>query len=129
MRPIRKSTKASAKKPAVLAGGNPQIAKADGDALTPAVAGLHSRQPGWKRRCSGAASTLLIVRNVLQGGGKAVGGTRTLLWHRGPGLVRQGLPRPFTPGYVKVTFFRGTSLSARSTRRQGQGCAAGSRPP
>ncbi|MGH8543577.1 MAG: hypothetical protein ACREX3_08090 [Gammaproteobacteria bacterium] len=32
--PTSKGTKSSAKKPAVLAGGNPQMAKADGDAPT-----------------------------------------------------------------------------------------------
>src|SRR5439155_17383586 len=41
-----KSTKASAKKPAVLAGGNPQIAKADGDAPVQAYI---AAMPGWKR--------------------------------------------------------------------------------
>ena len=41
-----KSTKASTKKPAVLAGGNPQIAKADGDKPVEAYI---AAMPGWKR--------------------------------------------------------------------------------
>ena len=55
-----KSTKASAKKPALLAGGNPQIAKADGDA---AVLAYIAAMPGWK---SGVGRRLdaLIVRTV-----------------------------------------------------------------
>ena len=40
-----KSTKASAKKPVLLAGGNPQIAKADGDA---SVQAYIDAMPGWK---------------------------------------------------------------------------------
>ena len=54
-----KARRASAKKPALLAGGNPQIAKADGDAPVQAYI---AAMPGWKRDVA-------------------------VLWHRGPGLV------------------------------------------
>src|SRR3990172_2554805 len=55
-----KSTKASAKKPALLSGGNPQIAKGDGDAPVQAyIAAI----PGWKRAVSRRVDAL-IVRTV-----------------------------------------------------------------
>ena len=41
-------------KPALLAGGNPQIAKGDGDAPVQAYI---AAMPGWKKATSGAAST------------------------------------------------------------------------
>ena len=49
-----------AAKPAVLAGGNPQIAKADGDAPVQAYI---AAMPGWKRDV-GRRLDALIVRNV-----------------------------------------------------------------
>src|SRR3990172_8040248 len=55
-----KSTKASAKKPALLAGGNPQIAKGDGDAPVQAYI---AAMPGWKHDI-GRRLDALIVRNV-----------------------------------------------------------------
>ena len=102
MRPIRKSTKASAKKPAVLAGGNPQIAKADGDA--PAQAYI-AAMPGWKRDV-GRRLDALIVRNVPK--------VRKAVRWNSPfyGIEAQGwfLGLHVFTRYVKVTFFRGTSL-------------------
>jgi len=50
---VPKSQSRKVAKPALLAGGNPQIAKADGDAPVPATI---AAMPGWKRDL-GAAST------------------------------------------------------------------------
>jgi len=102
VRPIRKSTKASAKKPAVLAGGNPQIAKADGDAPVQAYIAV---MPGWKRDV-GRRLDALIVRNVPK--------VRKAVRWNSPfyGIEAQGwfLGLHVFTRYVKVTFFRGTSL-------------------
>ena len=49
-----------AKKPTLLSGGNPQIAKADGDAPVQAYI---AAMPGWKREI-GRRLDALIVRNV-----------------------------------------------------------------
>jgi hypothetical protein len=101
-----KSTKASARKPpakpVLLAGGNPQIAKADGDA---AVQAYIAAMPGWK---SGIGRRLdaLIVRTVP--------GVRKAVKWNSPfyGVERQGwfLSLHCFTKYVKVAFFRGTSL-------------------
>ncbi len=97
-----KSTKASAKKPAVLAGGNPQIAKADGDAPVQAYI---AAMPGWKRDV-GRRLDALIVRNVPN--------VRKAVKWNSPfyGIEGQGwfLALHVFTHYVKVTFFRGTSL-------------------
>jgi hypothetical protein len=101
-RPILKSTKASAKKPAILAGGNPRIAKADGDAPVQAYI---AAMPGWKRDV-GRRLDALIVRNV-PNVRKAVKWNSPFYGIEGQGWFL-GL-HVFTH-YVKVTFFRGTSL-------------------
>src|SRR5262245_45331886 len=56
---IRTSTKVSARKPAVLAGGNPPISKADGDAPVRAYV---AAMPSWKRDIGRRLA--LIVRDV-----------------------------------------------------------------
>src|SRR5512144_3417683 len=86
----------------VLAGGNPRIAKADGDAAVQAyIAGM----PGWKRDL-GKRLDALIVRNVP--------GVRKAVKWNSPfyGIEGQGWFLGFYvfTHYVKVTFFRGTSL-------------------
>ena len=95
------STKVSAK-PAVLAGGNPQIAKADGDAPVQAYI---AAMPGWKRDV-GRGLDALIVRNVPN--------VRKAVRWNSPfyGIEDQGwfLGLHVFTHYVKVTFFRGTSL-------------------
>jgi hypothetical protein len=97
-----KSTKSSAKKPALLAGGNPQIAKADGDAPVQAYI---AAMPGWKRDV-GHRLDALIVRNVPD--------VRKAVRWNSPfyGIEGQGWFLGFHvfTRYVKVTFFRGTSL-------------------
>jgi hypothetical protein len=86
----------------VLSGGNPRIAKADGDAPVQAyIRGM----PGWKRDV-GKRLDALIVRNVPN--------VRKAVKWNSPfyGIEGQGWFLSFHvfTRYVKVTFFRGTSL-------------------
>jgi hypothetical protein len=91
-----------AAKPALLAGGNPQIAKAEGDAPVQAYI---AAMPGWKRDV-GRRLDALIVRNVSN--------VRKAVKWNSPfyGIEGQGWFLGFHvfTHYVKVTFFRGTSL-------------------
>jgi hypothetical protein len=89
-------------KPALLAGGNPQIAKADGDAPVQAYI---AAMPGWKRDV-GRRLDALIARTV-PGVRKAVKWNSPLYGVEGQGWFL-GL-HCFTK-YVKVAFFRGSSL-------------------
>ena len=93
-------------KPALLAGGNPQIAKAYGDAPVQAYI---AAMPGWKREI-GRRLEALIVRTV-PGVRKAVKWNSPLYGIEGPGEENGwflGI-HCFTH-YVKVAFFRDTSL-------------------
>jgi len=99
------AAKARARKrstPVLLSGGNPQIKMADGDA--PVQAYL-AAMPGWKRDV-GRRLDALIVRTV-------PGVTKAVKWNS-PfyGVEGQGWFLSFHcfAKYVKVTFFRGTSL-------------------
>ncbi len=89
-------------KPKLLAGGNPQIAKADGDAP---VRAYIAAMPGWKRDV-GRRLDALIVRTV-PGVRKAVKWNSPFYGVEGQGWFLNF--RCFTH-YVKVAFFRGTSL-------------------
>ena len=86
----------------LLSGGNPQIAKADGDAPVQAYI---AAMPGWKRDI-GKRLDALIVRNVPN--------VRKAVKWNSPfyGIEGQGWFLSFHvfTHYVKVTFFRGTSL-------------------
>ncbi len=97
-----KSKPAVAAKPTLLAGGNPQIAKADGDAPVQAYI---AAMPGWKSDV-GRRLDALIVRNVP--------GVRKAVRWNSPfyGIEGQGWFLDFHcfTKYVKVAFFRGTSL-------------------
>src|SRR5688572_5524267 len=88
--------------PALLAGGNPQIAKAEGDAPVQAYI---AAMPGWKRAI-GKRLDALIVRTVPP--------VRKAVKWNSPmyGIEDQGWFLSFHvfTHYVKVTFFRGTSL-------------------
>jgi hypothetical protein len=92
----------AASKPVLLSGGNPQIAKADGD--RPVQAYL-AAIPGWKREV-GRRLDALIVQS-------APGVRKAVRWNS-PfyGIEGQGWFVSFHvfARYVKVTFFRGTSL-------------------
>ena len=89
-------------KVALLSGGNPQIAKADGDAP---VRAYIAAMPGWKSDL-GKHLDALIVRNVPNV-------RKAVKWNT-PfyGLEGQGWFLGFhtLTHYVKVAFFRGTSL-------------------
>ena len=89
-------------RPTLLAGGNPQIAKADGDAPVQAYI---AAMPGWKRDV-GRRLDALILRTV-PGVRKAVKWNSPLYGVEGQGWFL-GI-HCFT-NYVKVAFFRGTSL-------------------
>jgi hypothetical protein len=89
-------------KPVLLSGGNPQIAKADGDAPVKAYI---AAMPGWKRAI-GRRLDALIVRTVPHV-------TKAVKWNSPMyGIEGRGLFMGFHTftNYVKVTFFRGTSL-------------------
>jgi hypothetical protein len=92
----------STPKPTLLAGGNPQIAKADGDAPVQAYI---AAMPGWKREV-GRRLDALIVR--------AVPGVRKAVKWNSPfyGIEGRGwfLGLHCYTKYVKVAFFRGASL-------------------
>ena len=86
----------------LLSGGNPQIAKADGDAPVQAYI---AAMPGWKRDL-GKRLDALIVRNV-PNVRKAVKWNSPLYGIEGQ---RWFLSFHVFTLYVKATFFRGTSL-------------------
>jgi hypothetical protein len=89
-------------RPALLAGGNPQIAKADGDAPVQAYI---AAMPGWKRDL-GRRLDAVIVRTV-PGVRKAVKWNSPFYGVEGQGWFLSF--HTFT-NYVKMAFFRGTSL-------------------
>ena len=105
-KPARAARKAPVKradaKPKLLSGGNPQIAKADGDAPVQAYI---AAMPGWKRDV-GRRLDALVTR--------AVPGVRKAVKWNSPfyGVIGQGWFLSFHvfTRYVKVTFFRGASL-------------------
>src|SRR5712664_5023671 len=96
------AAKRVAAKPALLSGGNPQIAKADGDAPVQAYI---AAMPGWKRDV-GRRLDALIVRTV-PGVHKAVKWNTPFYGIEGQGWF---LGFHCLTKYVKVAFFRGTSL-------------------
>src|SRR5687768_9655283 len=87
----------------LLSGGNPQIAKGDGDAPVQAYI---AAMPGWKRDI-GRRLDALIERTV-PGVRKAVKWNSPFYGVGGEGWF---LSYHCFTKYVKVTFFRGTSLS------------------
>ena len=114
-----KSKVRKAAKPALLAGGNPQIAKADGDAPVQAYI---AAMPGWKRDV-GRRLDALIVRTV-PGVRKAVKWNSPFYGVEGQG-EESGWFLSFHcfTKYVKVAFFRGASLRpvpARHVQAEGR---------
>jgi len=88
--------------PVLLSGGNPQIAKADGDAPVQAYI---AAMPGWKRDV-GERLDALITR-TLPGVRKAVKWNSPFYGVEGQGWF---LSFHVFTRYVKVTFFRGRAL-------------------
>jgi hypothetical protein len=96
------AAKRVAAKPALLSGGNPQIAKAYGDAPVQAYI---AAMPGWKRDV-GRRLDALIMRTV-PGVHKAVNWNSPFYGMEGEGWF---LSFHCFTRYVKVAFFRGASL-------------------
>jgi hypothetical protein len=97
-----KSQSRTVSKPVLLAGGNPQIAKGDGDG--PVQAYL-AAMPGWKRDI-GRHLDALIVRTIPDV-------RKAVKWNSpfyGVGDREWFLSFHCYTGYIKVAFFRGTSL-------------------
>jgi hypothetical protein len=102
-KPSVKSSAGEATKPVLLSGGNPQIAKGYGDAPVEAYI---AAMPGWKSDLGGRLDAL-IVRTV-------PGVEKAVKWNSPFYGVEEGswfLSFHVFAKYVKVTFFRGASLS------------------
>lgn len=100
--PAARKGGASGAKPKLLSGGNPQIAKADGDAPVQAYI---AAMPGWKSKVGGQLDAL-IVRTVPDVR-KAVKWNSPFYGVEGRGWFLSF--HTFTK-YIKVAFFRGASL-------------------
>ena len=97
-----KKTAPSKAKPKLLAGGNPQVAKAEGDAPVQAyIAAI----PGWKRDVAKRLDAL-VVRTV-PGVQKAVKWNSPFYGIEGKGWF---LSYHCFTKYLKVAFFKGSSL-------------------
>lgn len=103
----KKEPTTAKKKPVLLSGGNPQIAKGDGDAPVQAYI---AAMPGWKRAL-GKRLDALIEKSVPQLR-KAVKWNSPFYGVGGASDDDKGwfLALHVFAKYVKVTFFRGTSL-------------------
>jgi hypothetical protein len=92
----------SARKPTLLAGGNPQIGKADGDAPVQAYI---AAMPGWKSAVGRRLDALIVL---------SVPGVRKAVKWNSPfyGIEDQGWFLSFHcfTRYIKLAFFRGASL-------------------
>jgi hypothetical protein len=97
-----KAARRTAAAPKLLSGGNPQIAKGYGDAPVKAYI---AAMPGWKRDVGHRLDAL--VTRIVPGVSKAVKWNSPLYGIEGQGWFMAY--HCFTK-YVKVTFFRGTSL-------------------
>ncbi|MDG2534884.1 DUF1801 domain-containing protein [Sphingomonas sp. HITSZ_GF] len=87
----------------LLSGGNPQIAKGDGDAPVQAYI---AAMPGWKQRIGRAVDGLVTA--TLPGVRKAVKWNSP--FYGAPGQEGWFLSFHCFDHYVKLTFFRGTAL-------------------
>ncbi|MGL6097825.1 MAG: DUF1801 domain-containing protein, partial [Fimbriiglobus sp.] len=100
--PAKKSEPSPNPSPVLLSGGNPQIGKADGDA---ALQAYIAAMPGWKQDVGRRLDELV---------GRTVPTVRKAVRWNTPfyGLDGRGwfLAYHCITKYVKVTFFRGTSL-------------------
>jgi hypothetical protein len=96
------SSKVAKRQPVLLSGGNPQIAKGEGDAPVQAYI---TAMPDWKSDVGRRLDVLIV---------EAVPGVQKAVKWNSPfyGVADQGWFLSFHcfTGYVKVAFFRGTSL-------------------
>ena len=101
--PQKAKAKTAAAKPRLLSGGNPQIAKADGEA--PVRAYLDA-MPGWKRAMGHRLDTLIT---------RAVPGVAKVVRWNSPlyGVPGQGAFLGFQcyTRFIKIAFFKGTALT------------------
>ena len=115
-----KRTSRKSAKVALLSGGNPQIAKAEGDAP---VKNYIAAMPGWKRDVGRRLDALIVAH---------VPGVRKAVKWNSPfyGVEGQGWFLNFHTftNYVKVAFFRGNSWSCPAWRVQAQGSAVHRHP-
>ena len=102
-RKVRNTPPGATAKPALLSGGNPQIAKAEGNA---AVQAYITAMPGWKRDVGRSLDALIV---------SAVPHVRKAVKWNSPfyGIKGEGWFLSFHcfAKYVKVAFFRGTALN------------------
>ncbi|MEZ4367553.1 MAG: DUF1801 domain-containing protein [Kofleriaceae bacterium] len=100
--PVKAKLRAGAKKVVLLSGGNPQIAKGDGDAP---VAAYLAALPGWKSPLATEVDALIV--RVVPAVTKAVKWNSPFYGVDGQGwfLAMHAFTR-----FVRLTFFRGTSL-------------------
>ena len=99
---VAKKPAAKKRKPVLLAGGNPQIAKGEGDAP---VRAYIAAMPGWKRDVARRLDAL-IVRTV-------PGVRKAVKWNSpfyGAGDEGWFLNVHAFTSYLKLAFFRGSSL-------------------
>lgn len=100
-------SKRDAAKPTILTGGNPQIAKGDGDAPVQAYI---AAMPGWKRDIGRRLDTLIV--RAVPGVCKAVKWNSPFYGVNGyPGMEGWFLAFHCSTRYIKVAFFHGASLS------------------
>ncbi len=97
-----RSRSRAAAPPALLAGGNPQIAKADGDAPVQAYI---AAMPDWKREVGRRLDALIV--HAVPGVSKAVRWNSPFYGIEGEGWF---LGFHVFTRYVKVSFFRGAAL-------------------
>lgn len=105
--PAKPKTAPATTGPVLLAGGNPQIAKADGDA--PVQAYIEA-MPGWKRDIGRRLDDL--VRSTVPQAKRAVKWNSPFYGIEGRGWF---MAFHTYARFVKVTFFQGTSLSPAPT--------------
>jgi hypothetical protein len=96
------SAKRAGAKPRLLSGGNPQIAKGDGDAPVQAYI---AAMPGWKHDVGRRLDALIV--HTVPGLRKAMKWNSPFYGVEGKGWF---LSFHVFTRYVKVTFFQGTSL-------------------
>ncbi|WIG95648.1 DUF1801 domain-containing protein [Myxococcus sp. SDU36] len=101
-KPARRKRPAASAKPTLLSGGNPQIAKGSGDAP---VRAYIEAMPGWKRDVGHRLDAL--IERTLPGVSKAVKWNSPMYGVEGQGWF---LGIHCFAKYIKVAFFRGTSL-------------------
>ena len=93
----------STSKPKLLAGGNPQIPKADGEAPVQAyIAAI----PGWQREIAQALDEL--ITQTVPGVHKGVRWNSAMYGIKGQGWF---VSFHIFTNFVKLTFFKGTSLT------------------